>query len=95
MAMEFEVISVRRRLSVDVASVADVKGGHYLFTVVNLVDDAVAAYSDAPSVATCQLETAGWSGVWGLEPSRQWRPGLSYMSRPAIRPTLSERAAGS
>jgi hypothetical protein len=49
------------RLSVHVAAMSDVEDGHRLGLVVNLVDDAKSADSDAPAFAPSELLASGWS----------------------------------
>jgi hypothetical protein len=51
-------------LPIDVAPVADVHDGNDPTAVVDLLNDPVTANADAPSVAACQLEAAGWSGIF-------------------------------
>jgi hypothetical protein len=42
---------------------ADVKYGEIPLLVVDLIDNPKIADTEAPTVAPCQLETTGWSGV--------------------------------
>ena len=41
------------------------KHGYSLLRVANLVNDSARADADSPSLPTRQLETAGWSWVFG------------------------------
>jgi hypothetical protein len=63
---------VKRQLAsaVHVTPMSNVKHGHHLSLVVNLIDDTKATYSDTPTCTPAQLSAAARPGVFAKSVNR-------------------------